>query len=320
MHAVLVEELGGPDVLRLRELLDPKAGDGQIVVNVDAAGVNFMDIGERANGPAHGITPFIPGVEGAGTVTGIGAGVGGFQVGDRVAWVYGPGSYAEKVALGATSVVHVPDGVELESAASMMMQGITAHYFTTVLAPLERGQVALVHAAAGGVGQLLTQFLCARGVSVIGLVSRNDKAAAARAAGADHVLVAQGSDFAEEVQGIAGARGVDAAFDSGGIETFRESGRLVRQGGTLVTYGGTVRVPDEVRQEVSGDIVVPTAVFAHHISSRDALLEHTGTLFTLLQEGVLHPLIAAKHSLRDARLAHADMEARRTVGKSLLIP
>lgn len=299
----------------------PEPGPGEIRVGVTAAGVNFMDTGARRLGASTGALPFVPGVEGAGRVSALGEGVTGFAVGDRVAWVYAWGSYAEQVVLPAADAVPVPDDVPDEVAASLMMQGITAHHFVTEAAPVEPGQVTLVHAAAGGLGQKLTQLVKARGGTVIGLTSTAAKADVARRAGADHVVVSTADAFVAPVLELTGGEGVHTVFDGGGQTTFRASMRVLRRHGTLLYYGAVIGdVPVIGMRELPNSIKVCYPVFRDHIPTREALLRHSTELFDLVRDGRLRVEIGARYPLKDAAQAHRDLESRATTGKLLLLP
>ncbi|MBB5153310.1 quinone oxidoreductase family protein [Saccharopolyspora phatthalungensis] len=321
MQAIVVEQLGGPQELRIAERPTPRPGPGQIRVEVAAAGVNFMDTGARRLGPAVGQVPFVPGVEGAGRVAELGEGVTEFAVGDRVAWVYAYGSYAEELVLPATSAVPVPDGISDEVAASVMMQGITAHHFATEAAPVEPGHITLVHAAAGGLGQKLVQLIKARGGTVIGLTSTKAKADLARQIGADHALVSTGDAFVEPVLELTGGQGVHTVFDGGGETTFRASMTVVRRHGTLLYYGAVIGDAPVVNlRELPRSIKICYPVFRDHISTREALLRHTADIFRLVQDGRLRVEIGGRYPLKDAAQAHRDIESRATTGKLLLVP
>ena len=322
MRAIVIEKLGGPEELRMATRPSPEPGPGEIRVDVAAAGVNFMDTGTRRFGPPDGSgAPVVPGVEGAGRVSALGAGVTGFAVGDRVAWVYAYGSYAERLVLPAASAVPVPDGISDETAASVMMQGITAHHFATEAAPVEPGQVTLVHAAAGGVGGKLVQLVKARGGAVIGLVSSAAKAEAARAAGADHVLVSTGADFVAPVLELTGGEGVHTVFDGAGETTFRASMSVVRRNGTLLYYGPLIgAVPTVNLWDLPNSIKLCYPTFHDHIPTRDALLRHTADLFAMIEDGRLRLDPPRRYALKDAEQAHRDLESRSTTGKLLLLP
>ena len=321
MRAIVVERLGGPEELRVAERPSPEPGPGEIRVDVGVAGVNFMDTGARRLGPATGEVPFVPGVEGAGRVSALGVGVTEFAVGDRVAWVYAYGSYAEQLVLPAASAVPVPGGISDETAAGVMMQGITAHHFATEAAPVEPGQVTLVHAAAGGLGQKLTQLIKARGGTVIGLTSTAGKAAVARRAGADDVVISTGDAFVEPVLDLTGLQGVHTVFDGGGQTTFRASMRVLRRHGTLLYYGAVIGdVPVVGMRELPNSIKVCYPVFRDHIPTRAALLRHTEEIFDLVANGRLRVEVGGRYPLTDAAQAHRDLESRTTTGKLLLLP
>ncbi|MGW3496286.1 quinone oxidoreductase family protein [Streptomyces sp. NPDC001020] len=321
MRAVVIEELGGPEVLRLQERPDPEAGPGQLLVDVDFAGVNFMDTGTRVGFGLPTGLPLVPGVEGAGRVTALGEGVSGFAVGDRVAWVSVFGSYAEKIVVPADQAVPVPDDIPSDVAAATMMQGLTAHHFVTESAPLAEGETALVHSAAGGVGRMVTQLLKLRGARVIGLVSREEKAPIAKAAGADEVLVSSGGDFVGRVKDLTGGEGVHAVFDGGGATTFWPSIEVLRRAGTLVYYGPLIGdIPTVQMFDLPKSVKITYAVYADHIHNRELLLRHTGDLFDKIREGKLRIDITGRYPLGDAKQAHADIESRRTSGKLLLDP
>ncbi|MGK8491579.1 quinone oxidoreductase family protein [Nocardia asiatica] len=290
MRAIVVEQLGGPEVLRVLERPTRQPGPGEIRVDVAAAGVNFMDTGARRLGPATGEVPFVPGVEGAGRVNAVGPGVTEFAVGDRVAWVYAYGSYAEQLVLPAADAVPVPDEISDEVAASVMMQGITAHHFVTAAAVVTPGQVTLVHAAAGGLGQLLTQLIKARGGRVIGVVSTSEKADIARRTGADHAVVSTGAGFVDPVLELTDGQGVHAVFGGAGEATFHASMRVVRRNGTLLYYGAFLGAAPVVNlRELPNSIKLCYPVFRDHIPTREALLAHSADLFALIQRGALRP-------------------------------
>ncbi|MDX2851150.1 quinone oxidoreductase family protein [Actinacidiphila glaucinigra] len=320
MRAITITELGGPEVLRLIDAPAPHAGPGHLVVDVRAAGVNFMDTGARQNGPAGLTVPFVPGVEAAGVVREVGPEVAGFAPGDRVAWVYSYGTYAERVAVPAAVAVPVPDDVDDETAAALMMQGITAHHFTTEAYPVAHGDVALVHAAAGGLGRLITQLVKLRGGTAIGVVSRPEKAAVAHEAGADHVVVSTGGDFVDPVRALTGDEGVHVVFDGNGETTFRASMQALRRHGTLLYYGAFIgQVPTISMRELPNSIKVSYPVFRDHIPDREALLHHAGELFDFVRDGRLKVAIGGRYPLAEAEQAHRDIESRSTTGKLLLI-
>ncbi|MFE9611392.1 quinone oxidoreductase family protein [Streptomyces sp. NPDC006012] len=321
MRAVVMQELGGPEVLQVQEWPDPEPGPRELLVDIEFAGINFMDTGSRVGFGLPSGVPFIPGVEGAGRVTALGEGVSGFAVGDRVAWVSVYGSYAEKIAVPADQVVPVPDDIPSDVAAATMMQGLTAHHFVTESAPLAEGDTALVHSAAGGVGRTVVQLLKLRGVRVIGLVSRAEKVATAKAAGADEVLVSSDGDFVDRVKDLTGGEGVQAVFDGGGASTFWPSIEVLGRVGTLVYYGPLIGDIPTVRMfDLPRSIKITYAVYADHVHSRELLLKHTGDLFQKIREGGLRIDITGRYALDAAEQAHIDIESRRTSGKLLLDP
>ncbi len=322
MRAIVVDNLGGPEVLRIADRDDPAAGPGQIVVQVAAAGVNFMDIYMRSGvGVYAAPTPFTPGGEGAGTVIAVGEGVSDFAEGDHVAWSAGPGSYAQRVALPAARAVPVPDHIDLKVAAAVMLQGMTAHYLCTSTFPVREGNVAVVHAAAGGVGLLLTQMVKRCGGVVVGTTSTTAKAELARQAGADHVTTYE--EFVEAVRRITGERGADVVYDGVGKTTFGDSLKALRPRGMMVLYGGASgQVPpfDLQRLNTGGSLFVTRPTLVHYIADRAELLWRAGDLFEWIAKGELDVRIGAEYPLADAPRAHEDLAARRTAGKLVLIP
>ncbi|ONI84233.1 alcohol dehydrogenase [Actinosynnema sp. ALI-1.44] len=321
MRAILIEQPGGPERLRITDQPDPSPGPGEIRVAVAAAGVNFMDTGTRRFGPPDGRVPVVPGVEGAGRVVELGEGVTGLSVGDRVAWAYAYGSYAEQLVLPADRAVPVPDDITDEVAASIMLQGLTAHHFATEAAPVSPGQLTLVHAAAGGVGQNLVQLVKARGGRVIGLVSSEPKADIARAVGADEVLVSTGPDFVEPVLDLSGGEGVHTVFDGAGETTFHASMKVLRRNGTLLYFGPLIgAVPTVNLRDLPHSVKVAYPVFHDHIPTKQALLRHTADLFGMVRDGRLKTRIGMRYPLAEAEQAHRDIESRATTGKLLLLP
>lgn len=322
MKTIVMNRPGGTEVLELVDRAAPAAGPGEALIEVAFAGVNFMDPGVR-RGLAWTDTPDpkILGVEGAGRVLAIGSGVEDVHVGQRVAWVYAPGSYAERIAIPATSLVPVPDAIDDRTAAAIMMQGLTASHFATDFYPVQPGDVALVHAAAGGVGSLLTQIIKLRGGSVIGRVSSDAKASVAKEAGADHVVVDTTGKFAQEVLRLTNGEGVDVVYDGSGTTTFADSLASLRRCGTFCWYGPVLggRTPIEL-MSLPNSIKIGYAVFADHIHTPTLLRAHSKQLFDWIIEGRLRVRVGATYPLAEAAKAHADMESRATTGKLLLIP
>jgi NADPH2:quinone reductase len=322
MKAVVMNQTGDISVLAHVERPDPVPGAGQVLVGITVAGVNFMDIGVRQGMAWNQMPdPKILGVEGAGRVLAVGEGVDGFDIGQRVAWVYAPGSYAEKIAIPATSLVHIPDGIDDKTAASVMMQGLTASHFATDFYPTQPGDIAFVHAAAGGVGLLLTQIVKLRGGKVIGRVSSAHKVAVAKAAGADHVIVDAVGQFAEEARRLSGGEGVHVVFDGSGPSTFQGSLEVLRRSGTFCWYGPVLGGPGPIDiMSLPKSIKLGYAVFFDHIHTPELLRVRSAQLFQWIIEGKLKIAIGGEYPLADAAKAQADMESRVTTGKLLLIP
>ncbi|MQY19616.1 2-haloacrylate reductase [Nocardia sp. RB20] len=314
----MIEKPGGPEVLRLRERPTPTPGPGEILVDVRVAGVNFFDTAIRKQGAAE-----IPGAEGVGVVRETGEGVHEFAVGDRVGWltINTHGSYAEQMVLPVGNVVALPDAIDDETVAALLLQGLTAHHFTTVSHAVQPGDIALVHAAAGGVGMLITRFVKARGGTVIGLVSRPEKVELATAAGADHVIVSTGDAFAEPVHTLTDGAGVHVVFDGAGATTFTASLHALRTHGTLVFYGPLIGdVPTIAMNEIPRSTRLTYGVTEDHIRTTEEFRTHAAELFTRAAAGELVVHIGGRYALSEASRAHTDIESRRTTGKLLLIP
>lgn len=310
---------GGLDLI---DVPAPAPDPGKVVVEIAAAGVNFMDIGIRRGMAWTDVpNPKVIGVEGAGRVVGLGEGVAGFAIGDRVAWIYAPGSYAGQVEVPEGALVRIPDGIDDRTAAAIMMQGLTASHFATDFYPVQPGDVALVHAAAGGLGMLLTQIVKLRGGTVIGRVSSVAKAEAARSVGADHVIVDAEGSFADQVLGLTGGEGVNVVFDGSGPATFADSLASLRRSGTFCWFGPVLGGPGPIDiMSLPKSIKLGYAVFSDHIPTPALLRERTAQLFQWIMEAKLRVEIGGIYPLADAVRAHADMESRRSTGKLLLIP
>jgi NADPH2:quinone reductase len=323
MRAVVVHQTGGPEVLTAQELPCPEPGPGQLRVDVAAAGVNYIDVYYRT-GVYPLPTPFIVGSEGAGVVSAIGAGVNGYQEGDHVAWALVPGAgYAEQAIVPIDRAVPVPPGIDDETAAAVLLQGLTAHYLTRSTYPVRSGETALVHAAAGGVGLLLTQVLSAQGVRVIATTSTEEKLALAREAGAADVIRYDREDVASEVSRLTDARGVDVVYDGVGRATFNGSIDSLRPRGMFVLYGaasGPVAPVDPLLLLSKGSLFLTRPTLGHYVASRDELLERSRELFAWVASGELSVRVGARYTLEQAGQAHEDLESRRTTGKSLIIP
>lgn len=323
MRAVVVEEPGGPEVLRVKDVPDPEAGPGEVLVQVAACGVNFIDAYQRS-GLYPKPLPFVAGSEGAGLVTAVGPDVTGVAVGDRVAWaMVDGGGYAERVSLPAARAVPVPDGVDLETAAAAMLQGMTAHYLCESTFPAREGQVALVHAAAGGVGLVLTQMLAAKGVRVLGTTSTEEKAALARGAGADEVIRYTEADLVAEVRRLTDGRGVDVVYDGVGRTTFDAGLELLVPRGMMVLFGassGPVPPLDPQVLNQKGSLFLTRPTLAHYIAAREELLERAGAVLGQVAAGRLDIRVGGRYRLEEAGRAHEDLEGRRTTGKLLVVP
>lgn len=322
MKSIVMTALGGPEVLSVQERPDPVPAAGQVLVEVAAAGVNFMDIGIR-QGMAWTDQP-LPrtlGAEGSGRVLAVGPGVDDIVPGQRVAWVYAPGSYVERLVIDANALVPVPDAIDDHTAAAVMMQGLTASHFATDFHPVQPGEIALVHAAAGGLGLLLTQIIKLRGGKVIGRVSHPDKVAIAREAGADHVIVDRDGNFAEEAIRLSGGEGVHVVYDGSGPTTFQGSLDALRRCGTFCWYGPVLGGPGKLDiMSLPRSIKLGYAVFSDHIHTPQLLRARTARLFDWIASGQLKVRIGGTYPLVQAAQAHADMESRATTGKLLLLP
>lgn len=321
-RGVVVEAIGGAEVLRVAER-DPGApGAGQLRIRVAAAGVNFIDVYFRS-GLYPRPLPFVAGLEGAGRVEAIGPDVAGVAVGDRVAWASVPGSYADVVVAPAAAVVPVPDAVPDETAAAAMLQGMTAHYLVYAIRRPEPGGTALVHAAAGGTGLLLVQMLKAAGMRVVGSCGSEEKVALVRGAGADLVVRSDDADFVVSVRDATGGRGVDVVYDGVGRATFDMSLACLRSRGLLVLFGqasGPVPPFDLQRLNAGGSLVVTRPSLAHFVATREELLMRAGAVLGAVAQGRLHVRIGARFPLADAAAAHRALEGRATTGKVLLLP
>jgi NADPH2:quinone reductase len=311
MRAVRISEHGGPDVLEVVDVSAPEPRPGQLLVDAAAVGVNYRDVYER-EGSYGGDLPAIVGVEGAGSVAGSG---------ERVAWVSAPGSYAEQVAVDAERAVPIPDGISDELAAASLLQGITAQYLSTSTHEVQPGENVLVHAAAGGVGRLLTQIAAMRGGRVIATTSSEEKAQLAHEAGAAEVIGYEG--FADAVHELTDGRRVDVVYDGVGASTFDESLAALRPRGHLVLYGAASgRVPpfDPMRLEEGGSLYLTRPSIRHYTATREELLARAADVFEWIADGKLDIRIGGRYPLEEARRAHEDLEARRTTGKLLLLP
>ena len=311
MHAIVFERNGGPEVLEYKDVPDPEPGDGQVLVEVEAVGVNYRDVYEREGNGYGAEPPAVIGVEGAGRRA---------DTGERVAWVAVPGSYAERVAADRERLVPVPDGVSPELAAATLLQGMTAHYLAFDSYPIEPGDWVLVHAAAGGVGLLLTQLAKLRGGRVIATTSSEQKAALAREAGADEVIEYEG--FVEKVRELTGGEGVAAVYDGVGKATFLDGFKALRPLGRMINYGSASGRPDPLNVGMlspAGSLYVQRPTLATYTRTPELLRERAGAVFELVAAGDLKIRIGERYALADARRAHEDLEGRKTTGKLVLM-
>ncbi|AXB41964.1 quinone oxidoreductase family protein [Amycolatopsis albispora] len=320
--AVRIQRTGGPEVLEFTEVEIGEPGPGQLLVEVAAAGVNYIDTYQR--GGLYPVDlPFVLGLEGAGRVTAVGEGVTEFAAGDRVAWQGVPGSYAGRTLVPASSAVRVPENVTDDIAAATLLQGITAHYLVSSTYPVQEGDAVLVHAAAGGVGLLLTQLAKAKGARVIGTVSTEEKEQLAREAGADEVIRYDQVDFAEATRKLTDGEGVAVVYDGVGKSTVDGSMASVRRRGMLVLFGnasGAVPPVDPLRLNAAGSIFLTRPKTLDYTATREELDWRAGELFDAVAEGSLKIRIGGTYPLADARQSHEDLQGRRTTGKLLLRP
>jgi len=322
MKAIQIKETGGPEVLTLAELPIPSPGPGQVLIKVAAIGVNFIEIYFR-EGRYKAPLPLIPGSECSGTVEQLGPAVEGFAIGEAVATVAAQGSYAEYALVAADKLVKVPAGVTLPQAAAAFLQGMTAHYLAYATFPLKFGDTALVHAAAGGVGLLLTQMASAIGVRVIATVSTEAKSELARAAGACEIILYTQADFEAETRRLTGGRGVDVVYDSVGKTTFDKSLNCLRPRGMMVLFGGSSgAVPpfDLINLSAKGSLFVTRPTLGHYTLTRPELEERATAVLNWVAEGKLKLRMEHTYPLAEAAQAQIDIASRKTTGKLLLIP
>lgn len=323
MKAILIEQPGPPAAMRYGETASPQPAEGEALLQVAASGVNYIDVYHRSGVYPVTQRPFTPGMEAAGTVRSVGPGVINLSSGDRVAYTGVLGSYAEQVVVPANKLVRIPKDVSFENAAALMLQGLTAHYLIDGAFQLRRGDVALVHAGAGGVGLLLTQLAKARGATVISTVSSQSKEESSKQAGADHVIRYTTRDFVAEAMELTGGRGVDVVYDSVGKDTFLRGLDVLRPRGTMVLFGGSSgQVPPLDLQvlNLKGSLFLTRPNLAHYIAERSELERRSGELFDFFQRGTLKLRIERSYPLAQAAEAHTDLESRKTSGKLLLIP
>ena len=323
MKAIRIHRVGGPEVLELEDVPDPQPGEGQAVVRVEAAGVNYVDVYFRTGLYKAPALPFVPGQEAAGTVIAVGPGVAEVAVGDRVAYVALPGAYAELAAVPAARLVKIPAEITSRQAAAAMLQGITAQFLASSTYPLKPGDVCIVHAAAGGVGQLLCQIAKLRGARVFGTVSTEEKARIAREAGADEVILYSQQDFSVEAKRLNGGKGVQVIYDGVGKSTFEKGLDTLAPRGLMVLFGqasGPVPPFDPSLLNQKGSLYLTRPSMGHYIAGRDELMWRAGEVLGWIAGGKLRLNVDRELPLAQAAEAHRALEGRETTGKVLLVP
>jgi len=321
MKAIQVKQPGGPEAMELVDLPVPQPKPNEAVVKIHASGVNFIDVYNR-EGRYKVPLPFVLGQEAAGVVSAVGSEVREVAVGDRVAYTMALGSYAEYAAVPADRLVRVPPGVGDREAAATMLQGMTAHYLCHDTYPLKKGETALIHAAAGGVGLLLVQMAHNIGARIIATVSTEEKAKLAREAGADEIILYAESDFEAETKRLTGGKGVDVVYDSVGKTTFEKGLNVLRPRGMMALYGGSSgAVPpfDPIVLTQKGSLYLTRPSLGAYIMTGQELEQRAGAVFAMIREGKLKLRIERVYPLAQAQQAHRDLEGRKTTGKLLLL-
>jgi NADPH2:quinone reductase len=322
MRAIQMTQTGGPEVLVLRDLPTPEPGPGQALVRIEASGVNFIDVYQR-EGRYPIQLPFIPGQEAAGIVAAVGSGVTAFKPGDRVAWCHSLGTYAEFAVAPVSLLIPVPESITSRQAAASMLQGMTAHYLACSAYAIQAGDSVLIHAGAGGVGLLLIQMAKRLGAHVFTTVSTDEKAALARAAGADQPIRYTREDFAASVRELTGGKGLPVVYDSVGKTTFDGSLACLQPRGLMVLFGGSSgAVPpfDLIKLSTMGSLYITRPRLKEYIATRQELEKRASDILRWVADGTLKLRLEHTYPLADAAQAHRDLEARKTTGKVLLIP
>lgn len=322
MKAIVVHNAGGPENLALEQVPDPEPGPDDLLVEVEYAGVNFIDTYHR-KGLYPLDLPFTPGVEGAGTVLAVGGEVSGIEVGDKVGWVNALGTYAGRQVVPAESAIPVPDDIDMRVVAAVLLQGMTAHYLATDTFPLSRGDNCVIHAGAGGVGLLLTQIARMNDAYIITTVGTREKAELSRAAGADEVIIYTEQDFQEGVEDLVGPNEIDVVFDGVGASTFEKGLDLLRPRGMMVTFGNASGPVPEISPLIlarKGSLFLTRPTMAHYVQTRKELLGRANDLFDWIAAGTLDVRIGAEYPLEQAADAHRALEGRQTTGKVILHP
>lgn len=320
--AIVIRKFGGPKVLKLEDVEVGDPGSGEIRVRHEAIGLNFIDVYHRT-GLYPNELPFTPGSEAAGVVTAVGKGVSDFKEGDRIAYFNPIGSYAEERLMPASKAVPIPDDIEADVAAAIILKGMTVNYLLTMTWVLQAHDTALIHAAAGGVGLIAVQWARSIGARVIGTVGSDEKAELARQAGADEVINIRTENFTDRVRALTGGRGVDVVYDSIGKDTFEDSLDCLRPRGLLVSFGnssGPVSVPNLGILAAKGSQYVTRPTLAHYYLDRETELRSAETLFNKVREGALNITIGQRFALADAAKAHKALEGRKTHGSTILTP
>lgn len=322
MKAVRVHEFGGPEAMCYEEVPTPTPGEGQVLVKVAASGLNYIDVYQRT-GLYPNALPYTLGLEGSGVVAGLGSGVGALKEGDAVTWTGVPGAYADFAVVPEQRLVRMPDGLDVRVGAAVMLQGMTSHYLVKTTYPLKSGDTCLVHAAAGGVGLLLVQMAKQCGARVFGTVSTEEKAALARDAGADEVILYTQQDFEAEVKRLTDGKGLQVVYDSVGKTTFDKSLNCLAPLGYMVLYGassGPVPPFDAAVLNAKGSLFLTRPSLFHYIADRASLEERAGDVLRWVAEGSLKLRTEHEFALSDVAEAHRSLEGRKTTGKVLLIP
>ena len=321
MNAIVVKQFGGPEALSYEDMPIPSLGAGQALVRITASGVNFIDVYHRM-GKYEGAPPFIVGNEAAGVIEALAPDARGFRVGDRVAYCNVRGSYADYAAVPVERLVPVPNSVDDQTAAAVLLQGMTAHYLSRTTYPLRNGDDALVHAAAGGVGLLLTQMARRIGARVIATVSTDEKAKLAREAGADDVILYTKQDFERETKRLTADAGVHVVYDSVGKTTFEKGLNVLRRRGMMVSFGqssGNAPAIEPLRL-IEGSLFLTRPTLIDYVATTEELRERAADVFGMVERHELHVRVAHVYKLADAANAHRDLEARKTTGKLVLLP
>ncbi|PVV18769.1 MAG: quinone oxidoreductase [gamma proteobacterium symbiont of Ctena orbiculata] len=323
-HALMVHACGGSEVLQWQELPLVEPTPGEVRIKHSAVGLNFIDIYHRTGLYPGGSLPFVPGLEAAGTIESVGEGVEGFSPGDRVAYAGGPlGAYTESRNFPAERLIKLPEGISEKQAAAMMLKGMTAEYLIRRTYPVQAGETILVHAAAGGVGQLLCQWAVALGAEVIATVSSEEKADVVRALGCHHIINYRNQDVVEQVKAITTGAGVPVVYDSVGKDTFDASLSVLAPLGTLVSFGqasGKVPPFDVTQLSTMGSLYLTRPTLFDYTRTREQLLQSSRALFDMVLGGEIKLEIAQEYPLREAARAHQALESRNTRGSTLLLP